>query len=265
MKRLGYRMYSDFLMPSRLDEYRSLLTEAIQHRYEMHSIRTFWQLILEDRVCSERKYFINRHDIDTDLSVARCMWEIESSLCVPASYYFRLCTLDVTLMKAINESGSEASYHYEEIASEAKCHGYKNKDDVLAHMNSIRRKFTDNLIRLRNQTGLPLDIVASHGDFVNRKLGMSNHAILQDEALRQRLNIELEVYDEVFMKYVTSRHSDTHYPFFYTPRSPFEAIREGQRVIYFLSHPRHWRANPGENLIDNVNRLWEGFKYKVMA
>ncbi|TBL70839.1 hypothetical protein [Paenibacillus thalictri] len=257
------RIYSDFFLPSRLNEYREMLLTAQNRGYEMHSIRSFWRLIQAGGVRPEQKYFINRHDIDTDLSVTRCMWEIEQELGVPASYYFRLSTLDFELMKEIEAGGSEASYHYEEIASDAKLRGYKSKEAVNVHMGRIQRLFADNLIHLRRSTGLPMEIVASHGDFVNRILGLSNHALLQNKALRESLGIELEVYDDSFMKYVTSRHSDMIYPKFYKPTSPFDAIQGGQHVIYFLSHPRHWRANPKENLLDDINRVWEGVRYKV--
>jgi len=263
IKAITNRIYSDFFLPSRLDEYKSLLKLAIERGYEMHSIRSFWKLIREEGVRGDQRYFISRHDIDTDVTVARCMWDIEQELGVPASYYFRLSTLDVDLMRDIDRNGSEASYHYEEIATMAKRHGYKTKEAVDRNINAIRETFAANLRKLRQQTGLPLEIVASHGDFVNRKLDLSNHYLLQDMKLREMLNIELEVYDQPFMKYVTSRHSDSLYPRFYKPNSPFDAVQSGEKVIYFLSHPRHWRANPKENLADNVNRMVEGVRYRL--
>lgn len=257
------RIYADFFLPSRLAEYRSLLTAAIGNGYEMHSIRSFWALIRAGGVQGDRKYFISRHDIDTDVNVARCMWDIERELNVAASYYFRLSTLDYALMKEIDRHGSEASYHYEEIATAAKKYKYKTKEDVYRNIDSIRLEFADNVTAIRKLSGLPLHIVASHGDFVNRRLGLSNHYILQDKRLRDQLGISLEVYDDAFMSFVTSRHSDTIYPHFYKPSSPLAAIAGGERVIYFLSHPRHWRANPKENFRDNMNRLLEDVKYRL--
>jgi hypothetical protein len=263
--RIKNRIVSDFFLASRLNEYQELLLTAQGQGYEMHSISSFWKLILAGNVQHDKKYFINRHDIDTDLSVTRCIWDIERQLQVRSSYFFRLSTLDTDLMKDIEASGSDASYHYEEVASEAKLRGYKTQKHIFLNIAAIQQTFADNLRTLRLQTGLPMKIVASHGDFVNRKLNLSNHVMLQDQNLRGQLGIELEVYDESFMKYVTSRHSDTIYPTFYKPKSPIDGVRRGEQVIYFLSHPRHWRANPKENLVDNINRLWEGIKYKVMG
>ncbi len=60
----------------------------------------------------------------------------------------------------------------------------------------------------------------------------------------------------------TSKHSDTTYPDFWKPNSPLEGIRRGSKVVYLLTHPRHWRVNVKENFIDDVNRFIEGIKYK---
>ncbi len=61
-----------------------------------------------------------RHDVDTDPGTAAAMWDIERELGVESSYFFRLSTLAPALMADIAAGGSEASYHYEEVATVAK-------------------------------------------------------------------------------------------------------------------------------------------------
>ena len=112
VKKLWYRFYSDFLMPSRLHEYALLIEKSIDSGYEVHSVESFWDEIKKN-FAKTQKYLILRHDIDTDIKTANAIFNIEKSLGVKGSYYFRLNTLDIELMQRINEYGSEASYHYE--------------------------------------------------------------------------------------------------------------------------------------------------------
>jgi hypothetical protein len=263
MRSIWYRIYSDFFMPSRLGIYERLLVEALNHEYEVHSIESYWELLKTGRQRSGQRYLILRHDVDTDVKTARAMWEIEKRLGVKASYYFRLTTLDVPFMREIHESGGEASYHYEEIAAVGKKRGLATKAQVYACMPIIREHFKENLVALRKKTGLPLHIVASHGDFFNRKVGMINHEILQDVPLRKELGIELETYDDVMMRHVTSRHSDTLAPLFWKPSDPVDAIRRGEPVVYVLTHPRHWRSDFMGNLKNNFKRVGEEICYQI--
>jgi hypothetical protein len=62
-------------------------------------------------------------------------------------------------------------------------------------------------------------IVASHGDFVNRKLKVYNWEILKDEFFRKEVGIELEVYDQEFVSYFNSRHSEVLAPHLWKPES----------------------------------------------
>src|SRR6266700_6209585 len=65
-----YRLYSDLLMPNRLDLFDRLLQTAIDCGYETHSILSFWQLLEAGRRLSGKKYLILRHDVDTDAATA---------------------------------------------------------------------------------------------------------------------------------------------------------------------------------------------------
>lgn len=258
-----YRVYSDFLMPCRLSTFESLLKQALTQGYEVHSVASFWEVVKAGGPRKDRRYLILRHDIDTDVMTARAMWRIERRLGVRASFYFRLSTLDPALMRQIHEEGGEASYHYEELATIGKEQGLTTAEEIERALPLMQQAFAQTLRELRKTTRLPMHTVASHGDFFNRKLGISNHFLLKERSLREELGIELETYDEVMMRHVTSRHSDTLAPAFWKPNDPVEAISRNEAVVYLLTHPRHWRTDPLGNLQDNVKRLWEGVLFSM--
>ena len=258
-----HRIYSDFFMPSRLDKYRLILERALERDYRVCSIERFWENVKANNVEPGVKRLILRHDIDSDVSCARAMWEIEHSLGIFGSYYFRLSTIDYPLMLEIAGAGGEASYHFEEIATVAKQKGLSTKEQVYREMPYIQELFRHNLEQLRNKIGLPMRIVASHGDFVNRRLKAPNWLLLEDMSFRRDVGVELEVYDNIFMKYVTSRHADTHYPKFWQPTDPLAAINNEEPVVYLLVHPRHWCTNILVNVADDIRRVWEDIAYRL--
>jgi hypothetical protein len=250
-------------MPSRLDAYRRLLERFLEAGYTIVPVESIWELISSSQLDGSARYLVLRHDIDTDPATARRMWEIERALGCRGSYFFRLTTLDIPLMKAIAASGSTASYHYEEIATIAKRRRLRSRDEALAHLAEAQGEFVRNLARLRTQTGLPMTVVASHGDFANRHLGLPNWELLVDRDFRRRAGVELETYDEAVMGHVTSRHSDTLHPRYWIPASPELAIDRSEPVIYLLVHPRHWRAARLVNARDDLGRVFETIRYRA--
>jgi hypothetical protein len=260
MTRLAARLYADYLMPSRLREYDALLARAAQAGYRQMSVRAFYRAMRAggglDRV------LVHRHDIDSDLRTARKMFDLEVRRGVSASYYFRLSTLDAGFMHAIEAAGSEASYHYEEVATFAKRHRLRRSDDVRARFPEIRDLFLRNFTRIREQVGLPMTTVASHGDFANRRLKVINHELLRDPALRRRCGIECESYDFDLLRHFDLYISDRPYPVYYTPLSPFDALGRHQRIC-LLTHPIQWETNWLENTRCNMLRLAEELAWRT--
>jgi hypothetical protein len=252
-------------MPSRLDLFYRLLQTALDNGYETHSIFSFWQLLKNGGQVPSKKYLILRHDVDTDAVTARRMWELEQNRGVVSSFYFRLSTLSPALMKDMHASGVEASYHYEEVATVSKQKGLTTADEVHRELPRMREMFRRNLFRLREQTGLPMLTAAAHGDFANRRLGITNTIILADKAFRIEVKIAAEAYDRDLMDHVTSRHSDKPYPVFWAPDDPLNALREGSQVVHILTHPRHWRVAPTINLLDDLDRFSQGVRYRWAA
>jgi hypothetical protein len=257
-------LYRDFLMPDRLGEYRRLISAALDAGYAATSIEQHWRRLPLD-ASSTARYLVLRHDIDTDPRTARAMWDIERELGAHGSFFFRLSTLDVALMKAIVDSGGSASYHYEELATVAKRRRIRSREAILRELPRAREAFAANVARLRQVTGLPIDVVASHGDFTNRALGVSNTEILADMEFRRAVGVELEAYDAAFMSHVTSRHADDLGPAYWRPSDPAAAIARGDRLVYLLLHPRNWRPDRLANAGDDIRRAWEGLRYRGRA
>jgi hypothetical protein len=262
IRRIANRIYADYLMPSRLGEYQKLLEASLQAGYEHLTIQQYYTRIKE-KTLNHRKTFIHRHDIDTDTETARMMFAIEKKLDIHATYYFRLSTLDVQLMKEIHDFGSEASYHFEEIASFCKERNLKTRADVIQYLPLIREQFSRNFRNVEKLSGIKLHTVASHGDFVNRKLGIANHLITEGEAQRNTLGIECETYDDLLIKSFDLYVSDKPYPIYYSHDNIFDAIGT-YNTICMLTHPRQWRTNWYVNTKDNLIRLYEGLKYSLI-
>ncbi len=263
LRQIRDRVIGDFLMPSGLDTYRRLLSSALEAGYEFTSIERFWRRIATDEVDTSRPSLILRHDIDTDPRTAAEMWEIERTLGITGSYYFRLSTLDLDLMGRIASDGGEVSYHYEELATIAKERHLRDRGSLMRHIPEAQDLFLRNLDSLRTATGQPMRIVSSHGDFVNRLTGLPNWAILLDPRIRRLGDIDLEVYDGAFTRRPSSHHTDTGYPRGWTPTDLGASIDAGAPVVSVLVHPRNWQARPIANARDDLRRLREDVRLRI--
>lgn len=247
-------------MPSRLDDLDNVLLAALSEGYKVLSIGDFLTLVREDRLDFPSRYLVLRHDIDTDAATARAMWQLESRHGVRATFFFRLLTADIALMNEIHGGGGEVGYHFEEIATVAKRKGLK----ITSNLDSLRKDagelFCKNLALLRQKSGLPLRSIASHGDFVNRRLGIINYELLTPE-IRQLMDVDYEAYDAELVDRLSSRFSDLMYPQLWNPVHPIVAIKRSDPVIKLLVHPRAWRSSPIANAKETSTRIYEGLHY----
>jgi hypothetical protein len=256
------RIYADFLMSSRLPDYRAMLQQFVEHGYQFTSVDDFARRLVSDGLNPAQKLVILRQDVDTDVRTARLMWEIEQELGISTSRYFRLTTVDVRFMQDIDAAGGEASYHYEEASTFAKSHRISSPAELRRRFGDIQFIFEQNLRRLRDRTGLRMTTVAAHGDFINRKLGVVNHEILADQEFRRQVGVEFEVYDPALNALVDARFCDRPYPTSWSPREPQSVLAERDaRIVYIMIHPRHWRADAVCNLRDDVGRVWDEVRY----
>lgn len=271
MQTLLNRIYADYLMPCRLQHYDALLQQARDAGYRQTSVRNWLHALRASgrndgssgntaSTPAAGKVLVHRHDIDTDVATARRMFALEQRHGVRASYYFRLSTLDYGFMREIEAYGSEASYHYEELATWAKQRHLKRADAVRAGMEAIRASFEENFRIIEAHLGHKLTTVASHGDFANRRLGIVNCEVLADAALRARCGIEAECYDDELMRSLDLYISDRPAPQYFHPLAPQAALGRYRRIC-LLTHPAQWHASWGANHRKNLGRLVEAWRW----
>ncbi len=242
-----------------MSEYYSILEYALQKGYCCIGVEEFY-LNLEEYTDDDKKYFINRHDIDTDPLTAERMFEIEKQLGVKSSFYFRLSTWDDLLIESVLNYGSEVGYHYEEIASYCKDEKI-GKATIGDHMPKIQERFKRNVALLESQSGMKIKSIASHGDFINRKIGVANHELINEEVLKN-CEIEFECYAPKLLKAYSVIISDTSYPLYFHPKHPIDAINDKNKIVYLLTHPRHWYSSWYYTSRENLVRFVEGIRYK---
>ena len=257
--RIIKRLYNDFLRPCKIGDYEKVIKKAKELGYEFHTIRSFEQVIGHKQ--TGKKYLILRRDVDTkDIKILRKMLEVEKKYGARCSYYFRLSTFDIQLMQDIEKFGGEASYHFEEIAS--FCYEHKKIDlgFVNTHMNLIRQNFIDNYKEMKALTGLRMDTVASHGDFINVKLGIRNNYLI-DERVRKDTGIIREAYDREHEGELDCNIFDLGEKDF--AQEIIEVLESGAQTVEWLTHPRQWNSPFWVNLKEEISRVFRGIYMNI--
>lgn len=258
MKNIFNRIYCDYVMPSRLAVHERLILQARDAGFVQTSVREFHRSLQVESPAE--KVLVHRHDIDTDVRTTRKLFELEKKHRINSSFYFRLGTLDIDLMREIEDYGSEASYHYEELATFAKKNHIRDPAEIRKWLPQIRAEFEESFQSIEQRFGRKMTTVASHGDFANRSLKVSNTEILSDPEVRARCGIECETYDQHFLGRFDVYISDRLAPQYYYPSSPVAAISR-HRKICLLTHPRQFETNWAENTKDNLHRVYEGLAW----
>lgn len=256
---LYWRFHQNFLMRDRISEYADLLAAAKANGYVFLTISEL-AAVARGMMPAPQFAFVLRNDVDTDVDTARLMFKTEKSLGVRSTYYFRLSTLDIELMRDMREYGTEVGYHYEEVATVAKRLGLRSSAEVESKLEIIRAEFRRNMQRYQSVAGTFPKTVASHGDFCNRALRITNCCIV-DEGIREEFGISAEVYDEWLNAPVTLRLSDKDAPRWWSPMPLCDALAKKPACLYVLVHPRQWRANPRENVKAEITRIAEGIRF----
>ena len=196
IRKISCRLYSDFLMSNRLNDYGKLIETFLENGFEFITIAGFHEKIANNRI-SDKRYVILRHDIDSDKMRAGKFFLMEKQYGVKASYYFRIKTLCYGLMREISGYGSEVGYHYEELATFWKRHKIKTSHEALLHIDEIKADFIANFSRIEKNFGVKIKSVASHGDFINRKLKIPNSIVLKDNDFSAGLGITAEAHGDI--------------------------------------------------------------------
>ncbi|MEG1529111.1 MAG: hypothetical protein RR405_02055, partial [Clostridia bacterium] len=124
--KLAERIKHDYFMKNRFAEYKSILMRAKSFGFQFNRVCDFG---LEEYINTD-KTVILRHDIDTDVHIARKMFEIEKELSIKSTYYFRLSTMNLKFIKELIAYGNEVSYHFEEISTYAYDHNISSRKEL---------------------------------------------------------------------------------------------------------------------------------------
>lgn len=255
------RIYNDFFRPSKEKEYELILKVAQENGYEFHTVLSF-EGVIRDGIKDSKKYIILRRDIDTaDSKILQKMLELEKRYGARATYYFRWNTIDKKLMKDIEESGGEASYHYEEIATYCYKNRISTKEEMLRHIEDIRDLFISQYAKFKKNVCLPCLTVASHGDFVNSKLKVPNKELM-NERVRKTTGIVREAYDIEHIGMLTCRIADQDEMDYFTEKA-VAAIERGEPVLELLTHPRQWNSPVWVNLKEELNRIGKEIYWRL--
>lgn len=256
-----WRVYQDFLMPNRLNVYRDMLADASNSGYRIISVEDWAGRLSSQPPPAAEKLLVLRHDVDTDPTQMLLSAEIEREFNAGASYFFRLPTMNPRVVNAVAEHGFHVSYHFEELATFAKQQRLRSRGEVEARMPEIQALFAENISKLRQQFGQPMRLVCSHGDWINRRLGIMNHALLADRTFRQQIGVDFETYDAELVKPMRAYVSDYPAPFWWKPQTPQACLQRGDSPLGVLTHPRQWRASI-HNATDILERIVEGAAYR---
>ena len=248
------KITSLYFPPHNFVRYEEILSVANDAGYSIISLDQFVEGEYRE------PFMILRHDIDTDPKAALLFAEIESRYRAGASYFFRLCTWNDKVIKALDHRGFEIGYHYEESTTYAKRHHIKSGNELKCHFPEIRKDFARNLSELRRRSGLRLEAIASHGDIATVVLDLGNEEAMLDSAIREACGIKYEAYDPPIWDGYKNHLSDNRYPPYFKPESPLELISRGESFL-FLTHPRWWRCDLGSNLKTDLRMLWQKLRY----
>jgi hypothetical protein len=225
---------------NRLDYYDLYIKLAKMEGYVVTSYNDY----LKNYLNTDEKVLILRHDIDTKSDATRKMFEIEKKNDVKATYYFRWATFDKKLINEISNADFEIGLHYETIAT----YCIKNKTRIIKQKDIVkcREILKKEIKEFKAKSGINIETIASHGNPVNREIGITNSVLLIGENYKN-YGIIGETYDKDIMKdkiksYICDGEISSNYGFSYS-ENPIDSILKSSKVIEFLSHPNHWDYN----------------------
>jgi len=83
---LGFRIWQNYLMPSRLSGLSEWYRFSMNQGYQFYSVENYWRLTKGGLRPPPPKTIVLRHDVDVDIGAAKAMFSIEHQLGITSSY-----------------------------------------------------------------------------------------------------------------------------------------------------------------------------------
>jgi hypothetical protein len=249
----------------RRHEYEELMRAATEAGYELLPLARFHA----ERASAgqrTRRLLALRHDVDIrDPSGNEAFFKAELAVGARSTFYFRLATADAhrTLIRRLLSEGFEVGYHFEEAAAVAHRYGLRSRSAVDARSGEIRDLFRRNCDLFRGSWNPSLVSAASHGDWINRRLGFSNNEFVSAELLRE-CGLAFEAYGAEILGDVDVYVSDVASPpdHWSGGYGLADALRDGRDPICMLTHERRWHISRRASALADAGRVLEGLRYR---
>jgi hypothetical protein len=249
----------------RLSEYGRLIRTATGAGYEAVTLGRFH----EDAAAGPwpvGRRLVLRHDVDIRDPVGNeAFYAAELAAGARSTFYFRLSTVEAhrPLIGRLLRDGFEVGYHFEEAATVARQYGLGSRAAVEERRDQIHDLFRRNCELFRASWNPGLVSVASHGDWINRRLGFVNHEFVSRELL-QECGLAFEAYSTEILDRVDVYVSDVASPPAYWSGGYglADALRDGRDPICMLTHERRWHVDRRASLSADTARTIEGVRYR---
>ena len=263
IRAIRHRLYQNYFMGSRLSEFRRILDTLRDTGYEFLTVEALVGRLLPGSSHAGKTCAL-RCDVDSDSRTARELFRELRKAGAVGTWYFRLATLDAPLMREIAGAGHEIGYHFEELATIAKRRGIRSADHIQQYFEEMQNEFCRNLeTRYFPAAGAYPKTVASHGDFANRFLKVTNSCLVT-ENIRRRFGIVAETSDPLLTNATELRRfSDQAAPKWWHPHEPTAHLPQGSDLMYILFHPRQWRTRWLENTALDIERVVDSVRYRI--
>jgi hypothetical protein len=246
----------------RCEEYLAFLSAALEQGYSFVRI----QDVYESGWREESKYIIVRHDVDQNTRATRTLSSIERAHGVVGTYYFRWSTVDRRLIRDLLADGHEVSLHYETLSDYYKARRLNPRrrpvtEAMLAECVPILQDEIGRFKQILGECGGKRNVktIASHGDRVNRVLGVPNNRVF--EAAPSQFAGIMEAYDRTYLSQLDMHISDSPLWIcngFRYGLHPLDALSRHPQRVQLLLHPIHWDLRFTDKVYESLRACIRG-------
>lgn len=218
-----------------LKKYEELCQKIAKSNYRVISLKDYF-------TGKPKKFVILRHDVDKSPKNALKMALIESKYDLKSTFYFRIKTLDLEVMKKISDMGHEIGYHYECL------------DETKGDYGKAIKIFKKNLDRFNN---FDIKTICMHGNALSKwnnrylwkKYDFRKFGILGEAYISVDFS-ELEYFSDTGRTWDPSKYNIKDIPEGYKPKIEINStgdlknlVSEGEKNLYILTHPNRWSGS----------------------